>query len=496
LIWTPTYSWYEYVCLSGKGMIVANTPWSGHYSVPDAVWMVAHTSQFVQPGWRFLTSPGASAFLPDRLGSIVSYASAGGTDLSIVIETGFSNSTNTLELNLAGKFSALSSLHWWRTNRSAVFLQQPPLLLRPAGKATLVIPAGEVWTLTTTTGQQKGSESLKIPPAANFSLPYADDFDGVPADATPKYTSDMHGVFTAATASDEGGGVTEIPGRVLRQQTASAPSCTHCGGSSAYGTIIGDGSWLDYSVSISARVTASTSATEGDRLKGAPGGPFVFLGSHLGVFEDGSLGTNGLWPYYVHSSRHPPGFMLTVYFDKNPKGEWFLEAGEASPDMDGICHTGHAWKPAPASTKCTTTHHPCPSRPGRTFCMSNKTSGQCDRPSVKTCPPCPHAESGGSAHSSDDQARQGSSEGSGNNCPMVLAGNGTLDSGVDTGQWLDLKLSAKRLGNGKTQLDVMINGVAVVTGAQVATAPQARGAVTLGCGLHHAEYDNLTVTPL
>ena len=40
---------------------------------------------------------------------------------------------------------------------------------------------------------------------------------------------------------------------------------------------------------------------------------------------------------------------------------------------------------------------------------------------------------------------------------MVLAGNGTLDSGV--GQWLDLKLSAKRLGNGKTQLDVMINGV-------------------------------------
>ena len=77
---------------------------------------------------------------------------------------------------------------------------------------------------------------------------------------------------------------------------------------------------------------------------------------------------------------------------------------------------------------------------------------------------------------------------------MVLAGNGTLDSGV--GQWLDLKLSAKRLGNGKTQLDVMINAVAVVTGAQVATAPQARGAVTLGCGLHHAEYDNLTVTPL
>ena len=33
-------SWYEYMCLSGKGMLVANTPWSGHYKVPDAVWLV------------------------------------------------------------------------------------------------------------------------------------------------------------------------------------------------------------------------------------------------------------------------------------------------------------------------------------------------------------------------------------------------------------------------------------------------------------------------
>ena len=29
-------------------MIVANTPWSGHYQVPAAVWTVAHTTQFVQ----------------------------------------------------------------------------------------------------------------------------------------------------------------------------------------------------------------------------------------------------------------------------------------------------------------------------------------------------------------------------------------------------------------------------------------------------------------
>jgi hypothetical protein len=55
----------------------------------------------------------------------------------------------------------------------------------------------QVLTLTTTTGQQKGSETLTIPQAANFSLPHIDNFDSVANDTTPKFTSDMAGVFTA-----------------------------------------------------------------------------------------------------------------------------------------------------------------------------------------------------------------------------------------------------------------------------------------------------------
>jgi hypothetical protein len=38
LIWTPVYSWYEHLLYGGKGLIVANTPWSGWYEVPAAVW--------------------------------------------------------------------------------------------------------------------------------------------------------------------------------------------------------------------------------------------------------------------------------------------------------------------------------------------------------------------------------------------------------------------------------------------------------------------------
>ena len=43
----------------------------------------------------------------------------------------------------------------------------------------------------------------------------------------------------------------------------------------------------------------------------------------------------------------------------------------------------------PAHSGCTTTPQPCPAHPGRTFCASDRSTGQCDKPSVKKCPPCP-----------------------------------------------------------------------------------------------------------
>ena len=68
----------------------------------------------------------------------------------------------------------------------------------------------------------------------NFSLPYSDNFDAVRDDHAPRFTSDMHGVFTAV---DE----PRIGGKILQQQTASRPVST-AGGGDIYATIIGDGS--------------------------------------------------------------------------------------------------------------------------------------------------------------------------------------------------------------------------------------------------------------
>ena len=38
----------------GPGLMYAWQPWSGHYVVPPTVWASAHTTQFVEPGWRML----------------------------------------------------------------------------------------------------------------------------------------------------------------------------------------------------------------------------------------------------------------------------------------------------------------------------------------------------------------------------------------------------------------------------------------------------------
>lgn len=55
----------------------------------------------------------------------------------------------------------MTSLHVWRTNFSAIFIEQPMQNV-VHGKLSLTLPPGEVLTLTTTTGQQKGSEGLIV----------------------------------------------------------------------------------------------------------------------------------------------------------------------------------------------------------------------------------------------------------------------------------------------------------------------------------------------
>jgi hypothetical protein len=102
--------------------------------------MVAHTTQFAQPGWHFADGGGCT-LLADKQGSAVSYISPSGKDISIVIETAQSNVTNTIEIKLTGGFVQLKQLHVWRSIPGAVFVELAPLTLT-GGAGSLTVPAG------------------------------------------------------------------------------------------------------------------------------------------------------------------------------------------------------------------------------------------------------------------------------------------------------------------------------------------------------------------
>ncbi|MEO7426465.1 MAG: hypothetical protein ABI036_14855, partial [Fibrobacteria bacterium] len=170
------------------GAMQADTPWSGHYTVWPAIWAVAHTTQFTEPGWKYVNGGCGrpSASLWD--GSYVTLKHPTTGDYSIIIVTGAAASYT---FNLSGGLST-GSVHVWSTNASEAFVRGPDIT--PAGASfTIECAANSIYSLTTTTGQSKGSRT--IPPSGAFPFPYYDSYEGYSAGQTPKYHSDQKGTF-------------------------------------------------------------------------------------------------------------------------------------------------------------------------------------------------------------------------------------------------------------------------------------------------------------
>ena len=86
IIWSLITAYYENLPIPNSGPMKANSPWSGAYEVQPATWAIAHTTQFAQPGWRYLDE--ACGFLPGETGSYVTLRAPGqAADYSIVLET-------------------------------------------------------------------------------------------------------------------------------------------------------------------------------------------------------------------------------------------------------------------------------------------------------------------------------------------------------------------------------------------------------------------------
>lgn len=209
---TPNIPW------ATVGLILANQPWSGWYSVGKNAWTLAHTTQFTSPGWRYLDA--SSGYLNGNRnnGSYVTLKSTNNSDYSTVIETVDATAAQNLTFSLTGGLST-GTVRVWSTNlnsnNTADHFVRRADITPSNGSFTLNVQPGHVYTITTTTGQGKGTATS--PAQGSLGLPYNDNFDSYAVGKLPKYLQDMQGAFETQTC---GGGRTGV---CLRQMSPQAP---------------------------------------------------------------------------------------------------------------------------------------------------------------------------------------------------------------------------------------------------------------------------------
>ncbi|MDH6575979.1 RICIN domain-containing protein [Kitasatospora sp. MAP5-34] len=242
--WPVVAAIYPNLGFNTMGLVTADQPWSGAYSVGRSTWATAQTTQFTAPGWQYLDT--ASGYLAgDRAnGSYVSYMAAGRSAWSTVFETMDAPSAQTVTLSVKGGLPA-GVLHVWSTDFSSdaanAHMVPGADLYSTAGTYQLTLLPGHLYTVTTTTGQ--GALATTVPQRGLLALPYADSLAGTATGQEARYFTTMNGAFETAPCAGS------RAGRCLRQQAPQTPiRWTDESADQPY-ALMGDLSWSDYTVS-------------------------------------------------------------------------------------------------------------------------------------------------------------------------------------------------------------------------------------------------------
>ncbi|GAP71912.1 galactocerebrosidase [Candidatus Symbiothrix dinenymphae] len=279
ITWSLITSYYDNLTLPNSGLMKANTPWSGFYEVEPALWAIAHTTQFVEPGWSYIDA--GCGYL--EKGSYVTLsADAKNKNVSIIIETMDADESQKVSFQL--KNTDIKNLKVWKTSvEGDVFKQEKDLKVNNR-TFTLLLSPKSVYTISTEKGQAKGK--AVIPPSKPFPFPYLADFEGEKIHGTPRYFSDQGGAFEVVEREDK-------KGKCLRQ-VITRP-CIEWEGAVFNQTVIGDTAWTDYSVKTD----------------------FYFVEPYSEVFICG----RALEMHRSHKSAN------AYYFNLKSSGHWTLKAG-------------------------------------------------------------------------------------------------------------------------------------------------------------------------
>jgi hypothetical protein len=421
------------------GLVTADQPWSGNYSVNAQTWAIAHFTQFTSPGWHYLD--GASGFLQGNRanGSYNTLVSSGGDQWSSVIETTAGvTAAQQANFTVTGGAAGLAgdTVHVWASNFSSGspsdwFVHQQDIT-PSGGKFSLTIQPGYVYSLTTTTGQSKGSAAG--PAATPLALPYSDSLaSSGPAgsyDNEPALPASQDGSFELAPCQVADGGNTTCTQQNARPVPVVWRYCDGSTNASAgtacrypYATA-GDGGWTDYTVSSDVLFTqAGTSAGLVGRFSNRA---YWEIGWFNGYLFD--VSSTGAWKIIKNNSSSGPstlasgtlatapgtgtwhrlsmtlaGTSITAYVDGHPAGsatDGSYASGQAG--LEAGAFTGQWPPPSPPGSQAnaSTTAAPAPPTAPRSSCTP------APAPATSSGPPSRTARSACTASASTSPARE------------------------------------------------------------------------------------------
>jgi len=239
-IWCPIDSIYDQIIWADTGAMQADTPWCGHYNVWPAVWTLAHTTQFAEPGWVYMDTACGQLDPQTWRGSYTALRDPKTADWSIIVITG---QREKIQINIAEGLKT-GHVHVWKSTASEQFVEQTALHLKN-NSLELELEPDAVYTFTSTTGQQKGSYG--VPPERKpFPCPFAEDFESYRTGETPRFFSDQKGTFEVVKSSKAGLCLAQIVPEQGILWYGNSPLKPH--------TLFGDINWHDVSIEADVRL--------------------------------------------------------------------------------------------------------------------------------------------------------------------------------------------------------------------------------------------------
>jgi hypothetical protein len=239
------------------GLVRANQPWSGNFSVSPLVWAIAQTTQFTRPGWRYLRA--ASRQLGSG-GSVVGYEAPDHRAWSVVAQTSDATAPQTIALQVLGGLPD-ARVNVWSTDLNSAspstwFVRQGSIRPRDGLFRYRIYP-GFIYTFTTTTGQAMGAAG----PASRAGRAPTSPAAPAPAPMPVRYsaTRDQSGEPWGLAAMD--GAFEYLPGSstVFGQAARGMPDFwqpPRPGHPQRYPyAVLGGPNWRDYTISVKARFT-------------------------------------------------------------------------------------------------------------------------------------------------------------------------------------------------------------------------------------------------